>query len=86
MSLNLFPQFKAGDKIRLRPMVVSVFAQYLPVGAVGTVKASYMKDFGVRLREELEIIFPLNKPDAPIGAMPVDVEMRGIVAEQVERA
>ena len=85
MSIDLFPKYKVGDRVKLRPEVVSIHAQYLPKNLAGTVKASYLMPNGVRLREELEVIFSLPDPDNSL-AQPINVEMRGISADIVERA
>jgi hypothetical protein len=85
MTIDLFPKYKQGEKVRLKPQVVSIHAQYLPKNLVGTIKASYMMPNGVRLREELDVVFSLPDPANSMG-QPIDVEMRAISAEQVERA
>lgn len=82
MTIDLFPKFKPGDRVRLRPAIITLHAQYLPAKVVGIVKASYMMPNGVRLREELDVLFGLTDP---VGAT-VEVEMRAIAAENVERA
>lgn len=82
MTIDLFPKFKEGDRIRLKPNIITIHAQYLPKNLVGKVRASYMMPNGVRLREELDVMFVLTDP---VGAS-VEVEMRAIAAENVERA
>lgn len=84
--ISIERQFKQGDRVQFRGTSVCVPKQYLPANAVGTVKSSYFRQYGVSIREELEIEFLIARDISNSLAPPFETVLRDIPAEQVERA
>ncbi len=74
--------FVEGNIVRFRDGMVSVPTQYIPARCRGRVVLSYMKTFGVGLREEVDVIFSVHIPDKGYE----DFRFSGIPADHLQKA